>query len=122
MFLGVSAPGLLNRDDITRMKRAPIIFAMTNPKPEIMPEETEGLGAVMATGRSDYPQICPPDTEVDQPGLRMEEDGQGWMGSGPGNGLCHLAPATIAARRCWRSSPNRQRLLQTKIDQRSRGD
>jgi malate dehydrogenase (oxaloacetate-decarboxylating) len=55
MFLGLSAPGLLNRDDVRAMGKDPIIFAMANPTPEIMPEETEGLASVMATGRSDYP-------------------------------------------------------------------
>jgi malate dehydrogenase (oxaloacetate-decarboxylating) len=55
MFLGLSAPGLLHRDDIRAMARDPIVFAMANPTPEIMPEEAEGLVSVMATGRSDYP-------------------------------------------------------------------
>jgi malate dehydrogenase (oxaloacetate-decarboxylating) len=55
MFLGLSAPGLLNRDDLKTMAADPIIFAMANPTPEIMPEEAEGLVSVMATGRSDYP-------------------------------------------------------------------
>ena len=55
MFLGLSAPGLLNRSDVERMADNPIIFAMANPTPEIMPEEVEGISAVMATGRSDYP-------------------------------------------------------------------
>ena len=55
MFLGLSAPGLLHRDDIQAMANDPIVFAMANPTPEIMPEEAEGLVSVMATGRSDYP-------------------------------------------------------------------
>ena len=55
MFLGLSAPALLRRDDIQAMAKDPIVFAMANPTPEIMPEETEGLVSVMATGRSDYP-------------------------------------------------------------------
>lgn len=55
LFLGLSAPELLSRRDIEKMNRDPIIFAMSNPVPEILPEETEGLAAVMATGRSDYP-------------------------------------------------------------------
>jgi malate dehydrogenase (oxaloacetate-decarboxylating) len=37
------------------MNKAPIVFAMANPVPEIMPEDAAGLVAVMATGRSDYP-------------------------------------------------------------------
>ncbi|MFQ5739272.1 MAG: NAD-dependent malic enzyme [Acidobacteriota bacterium] len=55
MFLGVSGPGLLVGDDIRKMNPNPIIFAMSNPVPEVMPEEVEGIAAVMATGRSDYP-------------------------------------------------------------------
>ena len=55
MFLGVSAPGVLTRADVERMRPRPIVFAMANPVPEILPEELEGLDAVIATGRSDYP-------------------------------------------------------------------
>jgi len=55
IFLGVSAPGLLNRADIEAMNANPIVFAMSNPTPEVMPEEVEGIVGVMATGRSDYP-------------------------------------------------------------------
>ena len=55
MFLGLSAAGLVDRDDLLKMKSEPIVFAMANPTPEIMPEEGEGVVAVMATGRSDYP-------------------------------------------------------------------
>jgi malate dehydrogenase (oxaloacetate-decarboxylating) len=55
MFLGISAPGVIDRADVERMKPDPILFAMANPTPEIMPEQIEGLAAVVATGRSDYP-------------------------------------------------------------------
>ena len=55
MFLGLSAPRLLCRDDVATMAADSIIFAMANPTPEIMPESVAGLCAVMATGRSDYP-------------------------------------------------------------------
>ncbi len=55
VFLGLSAPGVISRDDLLNMAPDPIVFAMANPTPEIMPEEAEGLVAVMATGRSDYP-------------------------------------------------------------------
>jgi malate dehydrogenase (oxaloacetate-decarboxylating) len=55
MFMGLSSPGLLDRDDIKAMAPDPVVFAMANPTPEIMPEEAEGLVRVMATGRSDYP-------------------------------------------------------------------
>ena len=55
LFLGLSAPAILSRKDIGKMNRDPIIFAMSNPVPEILPAEVEGLAAIMATGRSDYP-------------------------------------------------------------------
>jgi len=55
VFVGVSGPGLLEPEDIKVMAADPIVFAMANPTPEIQPELVEGLVAVMATGRSDYP-------------------------------------------------------------------
>ncbi len=55
VFFGLSAPGVINTDDLKRMAPGPIVFAMANPVPEIMPEDAAGLVAVMATGRSDYP-------------------------------------------------------------------
>jgi malate dehydrogenase (oxaloacetate-decarboxylating) len=55
VFVGVSAPNLLHREDLETMADGPIVFALSNPVPEIMPEEAEGVAAVMATGRSDYP-------------------------------------------------------------------
>ena len=55
VFIGVSGPGLLAADDLRKMASDPIVFAMANPDPEIRPEEAKGLAAVMATGRSDYP-------------------------------------------------------------------
>lgn len=55
VFLGVSGPGLLKVEDLKVMGKDPIVFAMANPIPEIMPEEAEPYVAVMATGRSDYP-------------------------------------------------------------------
>jgi len=55
VFLGLSVPGMITREDLKNMAKDPIVFAMANPTPEIMPEEAEGLVAVMATGRSDYP-------------------------------------------------------------------
>jgi malate dehydrogenase (oxaloacetate-decarboxylating) len=54
LFVGVSGPGLLTRDDLRVMHNDPIVFALANPDPEITPEEAEGLAAVIATGRSDY--------------------------------------------------------------------
>ena len=55
VFIGVSGPGLLTGADLRRMAPDPIVFAMANPEPEIRPEQADGLAAVMATGRSDYP-------------------------------------------------------------------
>jgi malate dehydrogenase (oxaloacetate-decarboxylating) len=55
VFFGLSAPGVIDVEDVKRMAQDPIIFAMANPTPEIMPEEVAGIAAVMATGRSDYP-------------------------------------------------------------------
>lgn len=55
VFFGLSAPGTITIDDLKKMNTDPIVFAMANPVPEIMPEEAEGHVAVMATGRSDYP-------------------------------------------------------------------
>ena len=55
VFIGVSAPNLLKAEDIKTMNKDAIVFAMSNPMPEIMPEEAKKGGAkVVATGRSDY--------------------------------------------------------------------
>jgi malate dehydrogenase (oxaloacetate-decarboxylating) len=55
VFIGVSAPGILRPQDLARMARDPIVFAMANPTPEIMPDVAAPYVAVMATGRSDFP-------------------------------------------------------------------
>lgn len=56
VFIGVSAPNLLQHVHISKMNKDAIVFAMSNPIPEIMPEEARKGGArVVATGRSDYP-------------------------------------------------------------------
>lgn len=55
VFFGLSAPNLLTPADLDTMAKDPIVFAMSNPTPEIMPEDAAGHVAVMATGRSDYP-------------------------------------------------------------------
>ncbi len=55
VFLGLSVPGVINVEDIKNMAEKPIVFAMANPTPEIMPEEAAPYVAVIATGRSDYP-------------------------------------------------------------------
>ncbi|WP_170763083.1 NADP-dependent malic enzyme [Ruegeria lacuscaerulensis] len=57
MFLGLSGPGALAADLVQKMAENPIIFALANPIPEIMPEEARAVspGAMIATGRSDFP-------------------------------------------------------------------
>ncbi|WP_052476202.1 NAD-dependent malic enzyme [Cohnella kolymensis] len=55
VFIGVSGPGILKVDDLKKMARDPIVFAMANPEPEIDPESAEPYVRVMASGRSDYP-------------------------------------------------------------------
>jgi malate dehydrogenase (oxaloacetate-decarboxylating) len=55
VFIGLSVPRILKVRDVKRMARHPIVFAMANPVPEIQPEEAARHVAVMATGRSDYP-------------------------------------------------------------------
>jgi malate dehydrogenase (oxaloacetate-decarboxylating) len=55
VFMGLSAPGIITEEDLKKMASNPIVFAMANPTPEIMPEEAQPYVAVMATGRSDYP-------------------------------------------------------------------
>ena len=55
LFIGLSGPGLLTTRALRKMARQPIIFAMANPNPEIMPEEAASRARIIATGRSDYP-------------------------------------------------------------------
>ncbi|MFN2391671.1 MAG: NAD-dependent malic enzyme [Pyrinomonadaceae bacterium] len=55
VFFGLSVPGVIDETDLGKMAKDPIVFAMANPIPEIMPEDAMGKVAVMATGRSDYP-------------------------------------------------------------------
>jgi len=55
VFIGVSAPDIVTPADVEAMADRPIVFAMANPDPEIRPELIEGMTAVTATGRSDYP-------------------------------------------------------------------
>ncbi len=55
VFIGLSKPKLLTTEMIKTMAPKPIIFALANPEPEIIPEEAESAGAyIIATGRSDY--------------------------------------------------------------------
>jgi malate dehydrogenase (oxaloacetate-decarboxylating) len=55
VFIGLSRPGVLKVEDVQRMSRDPIVFAMANPEPEILPELAEPYVRIMATGRGDYP-------------------------------------------------------------------
>ncbi|MDX7931919.1 NADP-dependent malic enzyme [Acinetobacter baumannii] len=57
MFLGLSAAGILTKDMVKQMAENPIIFALANPDPEILPEHAHEVrpDVIMATGRSDYP-------------------------------------------------------------------
>jgi len=55
VFIGVSGPGILPAAAVAEMAKDPIIFALANPVPEIMPEEAAPYARVIATGRSDYP-------------------------------------------------------------------
>jgi malate dehydrogenase (oxaloacetate-decarboxylating) len=55
VFIGVSGPALVGREELRSMAPDPIVFALANPVPEVMPEQAEGIARVMATGRSDYP-------------------------------------------------------------------
>jgi malate dehydrogenase (oxaloacetate-decarboxylating) len=55
VFIGLSQPGAASVEGIRSMADGAIVFAMANPTPEVVPEELEGLAAVIGTGRSDYP-------------------------------------------------------------------
>ena len=56
VFIGVSAPGVVNQEMVRSMAADPIVFAMANPTPEIMPDQALAAGAkVVGTGRSDFP-------------------------------------------------------------------
>jgi len=57
VFVGVSAGGVVSRDMVASMNDKPIVFAMANPDPEILPEDVYAVrkDAIIATGRSDYP-------------------------------------------------------------------
>ncbi len=55
VFIGLSAPNVITPDDIKKMSKDPIVFALANPDPEIAPEDAVPLVKILATGRSDYP-------------------------------------------------------------------
>ena len=60
MFLGLSVAGALSKEMVAKMASEPVIFALANPTPEILPEEVKEVrdDAIIATGRSDYPNQC----------------------------------------------------------------
>ena len=57
VFLGLSAPGVITGDMVKQMAPRPLVLALANPNPEILPEQVKAVrdDAVIATGRSDYP-------------------------------------------------------------------
>lgn len=55
LFLGLSGPGVIEAEDLAKMNKDAIVFAMANPTPEVMPEDAAPYVRIMATGRSDYP-------------------------------------------------------------------
>lgn len=55
LFMGLSGPGTIQAEALKKMAKDPIVFAMANPIPEVMPEEAAPYVRIMATGRSDYP-------------------------------------------------------------------
>lgn len=55
LFMGLSGPGTIQAQSLKKMAKDPIVFAMANPIPEVMPEEAAPYVRIMATGRSDYP-------------------------------------------------------------------
>ncbi len=55
LLIGVSGPGTVPIEAIKKMAKDPIVFALANPVPEIMPEEIQSIARIIATGRSDYP-------------------------------------------------------------------
>ena len=54
IFLGVSVPGAITKDQVKSMAKDPIVFALANPIPEILPGEIKDVARIIATGRSDY--------------------------------------------------------------------
>ncbi len=56
IIIGVSGPGTISADMVRKMRKDPIVFALANPDPEILPDDARAAGAaIVATGRSDYP-------------------------------------------------------------------
>ena len=74
VFIGVSAAGALTKEMVETMNNDPIIFAMANPNPEIMPDDAKEAGAkVVGTGRSDFPN------QVNNVLLSQESSVEHWM-------------------------------------------
>jgi malate dehydrogenase (oxaloacetate-decarboxylating) len=55
VFIGVSRPNIVTREDVLGMAADPLIFALSNPDPEIMPDQVLDIAGIVATGRSDFP-------------------------------------------------------------------
>jgi malate dehydrogenase (oxaloacetate-decarboxylating) len=55
VFIGLSAPNIITPDDIEKMSKNRVVFALANPDPEIAPEDALSIVKILATGRSDYP-------------------------------------------------------------------
>ena len=55
VYIGLSGPGAVTLEGIRTMAADPIVFAMANPTPEVIPEDVRGVAVIVATGRSDYP-------------------------------------------------------------------
>ncbi|MBI5849306.1 MAG: NAD-dependent malic enzyme [Nitrospirae bacterium] len=55
VFIGLSGPNVIAADDIRKMAKGPVVFALANPEPEVSPEDALPLARILATGRSDYP-------------------------------------------------------------------
>ncbi len=103
LFLGLSGPGVLTKDHVARMTKRPIIFALANPSPEILPDDVRAVApdAIIATGRSDFPNqvnnvLCFPFIfrgALDVGATQINDD----MQIGCVEGIAALARATTSA-------------------------
>ena len=110
VFIGVSKGGLLDGGDIARMAKEPIILAMANPEPEIMPDVALAAGAaIVGTGRSDFPNQV--NNVLAFPGIfRGALD----AGAGAINGAMKIAAAHALADAV--AAPERKRILPQPMD------
>lgn len=110
VFIGVSKGGLLDGGDIARMAKEPIILAMANPEPEIMPDVALSAGAaIVGTGRSDFPNQV--NNVLAFPGIfRGALD----AGAGAINGAMKIAAAHALADAV--AAPERKRILPQPLD------